>query len=96
MIAGPADILARGGGEGGTGLEYLYLASRSLTTQAANNNTETTNASSACARNHDPDSAGSDADETADSEGLNDAMLQLFVSDTEGSDFEGFEEDDDY
>ena len=58
--------------------------------------TETTNASSACARNHDSDSAGSDADETADSEGLSNAMLQLFVSDTEGSDFEGFEEDDDY
>ena len=59
--------------------------------------TETTNTattSSACAPNQDSDSAGSD-DETA-GEGLNDAMLQLLVTDTEGSDFEGFEEDDDY
>ena len=58
--------------------------------------TEPTSASSACARNNDSDSAGSDV-EAADSEGLNEAMLQLFVSDTEGSNFEGFEgfEDDD-
>ena len=54
---------------------------------------EPTSASSACARNNDSDSAGSDV-EAADSEGLNEAMLELFVSDTEGSNFEGFEDGD--